>query len=113
MPLFTPSNALTTLLVVESLLFAGFATSLSLTSMATLAISPQRAARGLALGVCGVVTIVAVGAASAWARIFLETWPPRIDDQIPAICIAIGILAQPIVAWIVVRLLYRRSPHDG
>ena len=107
MSLFTPSNALSTLLVVESLLFAGIAMATSLVSAQALAVSPQAAARALVLGLCGVLTLVAVGAGFAWGRIFLTIWPQRIDEQVPAICVAVGIAAQPIVAWFVVRLLYR------
>jgi len=107
-PIFTPSNALTTLLTVESLLFAGVAAATSLSSTTTLAVSPQWIARALALGVTVVLTTVAIGAAFAWSRLFLGSWPSRLDEQLPVICLAVGIAAQPIVAWTVVRLLYRR-----
>lgn len=107
-PLFTPSNALTTLLTVESLLFAGIASATALSSTTTLPISPHAAARALVLGLSAVLTCVAVGAAFAWSRLFLDDWPQRIDDQVPALCLAVGIIAQPIVAWIVAYLLHRR-----
>jgi hypothetical protein len=59
------------------------------------------------LGIAAVLTTVAVGAGFAWSRLFVHAWPARLDDQVPVICLAAGIAAQPIVAWIVVRLLYR------
>lgn len=106
--LFTPSNALTTLLTVESLLFAGVAAATSLSSSTALTISPQAAARTLALGATLVLTAVAVGAAAAWCRLFLHDWPSRLDEQVPVVCLAVGIAAQPIIAATVVRLLHRR-----
>jgi len=30
--------------------------------------------------------------------VFLVAWPSRIDEQVPAICLLIGIAAQPLVA---------------
>jgi hypothetical protein len=105
---FTTSNALTTLLTVESLLFAGLAAATSLSSSSGLAVSPQSAARVLALGVALVLTAVAVGAGCAWARLFAHAWPSRLDEQIPLVCLLLGITAQPVVAWTAVRLIYRR-----
>ncbi len=106
---FTASNALTTLLTVESLLFAGVAAATSLSTVTSLPVSPRAAARALALGVSLVLTTVAIGAAFAWSRLFINHWPTRIDEQVPVICLAIGIVAQPLVAWTVVRLLFRRQ----
>lgn len=106
--LFSPANALTTLLTVESLLFAGAGAATSLSATTTHPISPRLAARRLALGVSCALTAVALGAGVAWARVFLEVWPSRIDEQIPAICLVVGIAVQPVVAWTVVWLLYRR-----
>lgn len=108
-PLFGPSNALATLLTVESLLFAALMGAVSLGSGGAFAVSPRAAARTLATAVAGVLTAVATGAAFAWERIFLvEAWPSRLDEQVPALCIAVGIVAQPVIAWTVVRLLRRR-----
>jgi hypothetical protein len=113
-PVFTPGNALATLLTVESLLFAALLGAVSLSSARVFAVSPRAAARTLARGVAAVLTGVAVGAGFAWARIFIaESWPARVDEQVPAIGIALGIVAQPVIAWTVVGLLYRRgSGHD-
>ena len=105
---FTATNALITLLTVESLLFAGVAAATSLSTVTSLPVSPRAAARGLVCGVSLVLTTVAIGAAFAWSRLFLHHWPARIDEQVPIICLAIGIAAQPVVAWTVVRLLFRR-----
>lgn len=106
-PLFTPSAALTTLLTVESLLFAGVAGAVAVSSTPGLAVSPRAAGQRLALGAAAVLTAVAVGASFAWARIFVVDWPSRLDEQIPAACLAVGVAAQPVVAWIMVRLLHR------
>jgi hypothetical protein len=105
---FQPTTALTILLTVESLLFAGLAAAVSLSSTTTLPVSPHAAARALALGIAAVLTAVAVGAGFAWSRLFVHAWPSRLDEQVPVICLAVGIAAQPIVAWIVVRVVYRR-----
>jgi hypothetical protein len=107
-PMFTPSAALTTLLTVESLLFAGIAASASLNSSTALAVSPHSASRRLALATTLILTAVAVGAGFAWWRLFGHAWPSRMDEQLPVACLAIGIVAQPIVSWTVVRLLFRR-----
>lgn len=107
-PAIAPGAALGTLLTVESLLFAGVAAATSLSSGTALAVSPQSAARRLALSVTVVLTTVAVGAGFAWSRLFVGAWPSRLDEQIPAICLAVGIAAQPVIAWSVVRLLHRR-----
>jgi hypothetical protein len=106
--LLAPANALSTLLTVESLLFAGMAASASLGATASYAVSPRAAAAKLALAVTCVLTTIAIGACFAWARVFLVAWPSRIDEQVPAICLRIGIVAQPFVAWTIVRLSYRR-----
>lgn len=105
---FTATNALTTLLTVESLLFAGVAAAASLSTATSFPVSPRAALRSLAFGVSLVLTTVAIGAAFAWARLFLHDWPARVDEQVPLICLAIGIAAQPVVAWTFVRLLFRR-----
>lgn len=107
-PLFTASNALTTLLTVESLLFAGVAAAASLSSSTTLPVSPHAAARVLALSVAAVLTAVAVGAGFAWSRLYLHDWPTRPDEVVPALSLALGIAFQPVVAWTVARLICRR-----
>jgi hypothetical protein len=113
-PVFTPGNALATLLTVESLLFAALLGAVALSSAPAFAVSPQAAARTLAVGVAGVLTGVAAGAGFAWARIFVVgAWPSRVDELVPAMCIALGIVAQPVIAWTVVRLLHRRGTRDG
>jgi len=106
--LLAPANALSTLLTVESLLFAGMAAAASLGATGSYAVSPRAAAAKLALAVTCVLTTIAIGACFAWARVFLVAWPSRIDEQVPAICLLIGIAAQPLVAWTIVRLAYRR-----
>ena len=109
---FTSSNALTTLLTVKSLLFSGLAVALTLVAASNLALRARREARLLAAGAATLHSLIAVGAASAWVSLFLGYWPDRLADQIPIACLAAGIVAQPLIGWIVCWLLLRRPPVD-
>lgn len=108
----TSAGLLTTLLTTESLLFAVFALTLALpgSAAATVMLGPR--ARRIALGAAFILTALASGAIVAWVDVFCDPWPDRFARWYPAVTIALGAVAQPIFAWIVVRNLYRKPVRD-
>jgi hypothetical protein len=109
---FTSTNALTTLLTTESLLFAVFALALGLSGTQLARTTLASAARNMAVSAAAVLTALASGAIVAWGDLFLRDWPARFGLWFPAATIAIGILAQPVFAWVVVINLRRRPRRD-
>jgi hypothetical protein len=109
---FTSANALTTLLATESLLFAVFAVTLGLGGSPPARTSLASSARNIAVWAAGVLTILASGAIVAWGDLFLDDWPARFGLWFPSTVVAVGALAQPIFAWVVVVNLYRRPRRD-
>jgi hypothetical protein len=55
------------------------------------------------------LAVIAAGALMAWFDTFLGNWPAAWYGVIPALCIAIGIVAQPPIAYFVARDVGR--PH--
>ena len=110
---FTPTNALTTLLTVESLVFSVLNVALALSASTSLPRRARPEARLLALSSAALVTVLGLGAAAAWWRLFADDWPSRLDEQLPVVCLAAGIAAQPIIACTIAWLQARRPRWDG
>jgi hypothetical protein len=96
---FTNANALATLLTTEGLLFAALGLAANFAEpgrrLRKLVVSGER------LGAAAVITLtgVAVGAISAWIRIFIsDGFPKSLTGALIAIAIALAIVAQPILA---------------
>jgi hypothetical protein len=102
---FTSAEAMTTLLTVESLMFAAFSVAIALSSArgAPRRLLPQ--ARSLGGQVAGVLTVLGVGAGVAWLDIFARHGSLTLARGVPAVCIALGIIAQPVFAWRLVATL--------
>ena len=100
-PEFTSVNALTALLSTESLLFTALNIALALSAPTgkRLRMKP----RTFAIAAAGLLAIIASGALMAWFDTFLRNWPTGWYGVFPAICIAIGIVAQPPIAYLVAR----------
>jgi hypothetical protein len=95
------TQALTVLVTLESLLFAGFNVGLALAiPVAKGRNISQAAAHRLAQFVAGSLTLVAIGALLAWWQAFADPWPHTFQRQCEAIAIAIGISVQPIVSFV-------------
>jgi hypothetical protein len=108
---FSAAQSLTTLLTTESLLFAAFNAGVVLTAPSTTGrrITPQHA-YWLAMGCVAVLGAVAAAGALAWWQVFGDDWPSSTFRAIEGLGIAVGILAQPIVATIIARS-YRPIPR--
>jgi hypothetical protein len=68
-----------------------------------------RTARKVATAAAGVLTVMGTGAAAAWVNLFLVgDWPAGFLDWFPAVAILVGIVAQPIFAWVFVVKMWRK-----
>ena len=102
-PVWTGAQSLTTLLTTESLLFTAFSAGVVLAAPQTSPLKLSRTgAYRVAKACVGVLALVATAAALAWWQVFGDHWPPSAMRGIEGAGIAIGIIAQPIVAGIVV-----------
>ena len=103
---FAPTDALIALLTIESLLFVVFGVTLSFGTGEQSMTVVAGTARRIAVGVAVVLTILSVGAATAWVDVFLSGASTHGFAQwCPAVAIAVGVVTQPVFAWIVVRKL--------
>lgn len=105
---FSPVDAMSTLLTVESLLLATLSIALVLFASSGLPVRATNAARVLLVGLTLLIALVAIGAGVAWGDEFLGSWPTDLDQVIPVVCIAIGIAVQPVIAAVVTWLTYRK-----
>lgn len=98
---FTAAQALTTLLTVESLLFAAFNAGFALTaSVAGGRNITKQGAYVLAWCVVAALCVIAAAAGAAWWQVFGDTAKPHSALRwFEAAGIAVGILVQPGVAW--------------
>lgn len=103
----TDATAFTTLLTVESLLFAtlGVANTLVGESRRHFLISPQQ----LGVWVAGLLSAVAVCAILMWTSVFGENWPCDARGAIVALVLLGAIVAQPVFAVMVALALRRKS----
>jgi hypothetical protein len=95
---FTVANALAALLTAESLLFA--ATTVGVGLSASSAFGALRPVRPFLLAVTAtsILFVVAFGAATAWWDVYITSWRWTFSDVVQAVCILVGILAQPFFA---------------
>jgi hypothetical protein len=99
-PSFTSADALRTLLTTESLVFAVFTSAVGLAAATPFGqrflVSPRR----LAFAAASFLTILAIGALVSWFDVFWGDWPGGATN-FSVLCILVGIVAQPVFAWIV------------
>jgi hypothetical protein len=108
-PEFVASDALTTCLTVESLLFAGLGGALAIAVSTGLPRPGLPTARLIAWSVFVLLSVVGSGACVAWIDLFLATDQVRgASEWIPRSCILIGALGQPVVAFLVARSMTPR-----
>jgi len=98
---FSYGDALAALLTVESLVFAVLAVAVTFLApgnrVPDLLMSPAR------IGYLGAafVSVVAFGAAMAWWSVFVTSWPHGFRGGAVAIVIAIAIVGQPMLSWLI------------
>src|SRR5256885_6415692 len=96
---FSAAQALTLLVTMESLLFAGLNVGLALAIPVAGGRNISRAgAHRLAAFALGALTIVAAGAILAWWQVFADAWPGSALRVIEAVAVLIGIAAQPVLS---------------
>ena len=110
---FSSANALTSLLTTESLLFAVFGLTVSLGGSPAARIDLASPSRALAVVAACVLTLLALGAAVSWVDLFIGHWPGSFARWFPICTIALGIITQPMFAWMFVRSLFRRPLRDA
>jgi hypothetical protein len=110
---FSSADAMTTLLTVESLVFAVFSIALALISNLDLAVNAEKSARALTLVSSSLVTALGLGAIVAWGQSFLGEWPSGVATMFPLICIAAGVLMQPVLSWWIAWLNLRRADEGS
>lgn len=106
--IFAPDQSLTVLLTMESLLFAVFAFTLTFGTSSLMRVARADVARKVAFSAACVLSVIGAGAAAAWVDLFIfGTWPHGFVAWFPVMAIAVGLVAQPIFAWVFVASLVR------
>lgn len=98
---FSAESGLTTLLTVESLLFATFGIAIGLSSATQGARSLLPLSRQLAMAGAVVLTLLAITAGIEWWDSFIPGNYVSIAMVAEAVGTAIGILAPPCFAWLI------------
>lgn len=98
----TSTQALTTLLTTESLLFAVFSVALAFGSSGLTSVVSAGFARSMVKAVAVVLTVLGIGACTAWIEVFVGACTHGFTEWAPAFGIAVGVAAQPVFAWILV-----------
>lgn len=97
---FTSTNALSTLLTVESFLFAVINVAIGASALTPMGNRVLQRPRRFAFWAASLLTVVAAGAAVAWWDLFVDgEWPDRFGGWGPVVVIAAAILAQPTLTW--------------
>ncbi len=104
---FSSENALTTLLTVESLLFATFGIAIGLSSASQAPQSLLPLSRQLATAGAIVLTLLAVTAGIEWWHTFIARDDVNSAIVAEAAGTAFGILAPPCFAWLIACTLKR------
>jgi hypothetical protein len=99
---FDPTDALTSLLTVESLLFAVFSITLTFGSSGLTKNVTGGTMRRLARATAAVLTVLSIGAGTSWVTLFVGSSTHGFAQWSPAVALAIGVIAQPVFAWIFV-----------
>jgi CBS domain containing-hemolysin-like protein len=98
---FTASDSLKTLLSIEGLVFATFSITLGFTAATAFGQVFKITPRVLVSIVAGLMTLVAVGAVTAWMEVFCGHFPHSAGEAIPVLIILLGAIVQPAFAWLV------------
>jgi hypothetical protein len=94
-------DSLPILLTTESLLFAALGVSVALTTPVEGG-RPEFIATGkLAALIAPIIWVIAFGAGAAWLSVYTSPGPCGFSESIQALCLAIGIVAQPAVASVI------------
>lgn len=105
----TDAQAFTTLLTVESLLFAGLGVALTLSTPQAhhrrTVLSPQAAGAWIA----SFITLVALSAVLMWTSVFAAPWPCDVRGAIVALVVLATIVGQAGLAWFIAIALGRRG----
>jgi hypothetical protein len=106
---FTDANALSSLLTVESLLFASLSVTVSISGRQRRV--PDLPLKPSTLGYLAfaLLSLVALGALMAWANIFLDPAPSSFRRWVIAAGLAAAIVAQPALAWAIARGLRNKA----
>jgi uncharacterized integral membrane protein len=110
MDTYGAKDALTLLLTVEGLLFAALSIGVA-TARRELGQVRSRVPFVISLTAVGVITLVAVGACSAWSHIY-ETHPGAAEAtnlEVEGIALIAAIVAQPVLALAFVLWIFLRS----
>jgi hypothetical protein len=86
------------LLAAESLLFAATTVAIALSAGSTLGVRRVIPPFRLAVASTTILLVVAFGAATAWWDVYVHAWPNSFTGSAQAVCILVGILAQPLFA---------------
>lgn len=92
-------DALTTLLTVESLLFAALSICVALGQPTEFGRRLPTSPLAFSLTAAGAVTLIAFGAATAWINAYLDPCPATAEEWIEGIALGAGIVAQAVFAW--------------
>jgi hypothetical protein len=98
-----------TLLTVESLLFAGLGVALTLSSPQAAIRNAKLDASTLGKVIAGFISLVAICAVLMWTGVFAEPWPSDLRGIVVALVILLTILGEAAFAWIVAFSLKPRS----
>ena len=102
-----PTDALTALLTIESLLFAVFSITLTFGSSGLTKSVTGGLVRRIAAATAAVLTVLSVGAGTSWVKLFVGSSTYGFAQWSPAIALAVGLIVQPVFAWIFVANLYK------
>lgn len=109
---FSATQALTVLITIESLMFAALNAGVVMSTPVAGGRNITRSgAFKLALGAVGALTLVAASALLAWWQVFVDEFPDSGLRFVQGLGIALGIVVQPIVSFIVA--LGVRQPKGG
>jgi hypothetical protein len=95
------ADSLPVLLTTESLLFAALGVSVALTTPVEGGRPAFIASGLLAALIAAIIWVVAFGAGAAWLSVYTSPGPCGFSESIQALCLAIGIVAQPVLASVI------------
>ena len=99
------ADALMTLLTVESLLFTALSVGVALAGATEFGRNLPTSATFYAGSIAFVITLLAVGAGAAWLGAYADSWPSDGREVVAALAIAVGIVAEVVFAWWIVRAI--------
>jgi hypothetical protein len=98
-PPFSAATSLAALLATESVLFAALNVGVGFSQRTAKGHRRWLSGRALALSSAGLITVVAIGAATAWWDEFGWPWQHGSAISIEAVCLLIAVVAQPLLAF--------------